>query len=41
MKDSNKLWEKIRYYNSLSHIYSEIADDLIKLAQEIDDETKE
>ena len=28
MISEDKLWEKVRYYNELSHIYSNLADEL-------------
>ena len=34
----DKLWEKVREYNQLSHIYSDMADELTHLAQELEDE---
>ena len=33
-----KLWEQARKYNELSNVYSEIADQYVKLTQELEDE---
>lgn len=32
--DTEIMWERVRYYNSLSHEYSAIADVLTKITQE-------
>lgn len=34
--DTNMIWERIRYYNELSHQYSLFADELTKIAQEME-----
>ena len=36
MTKVEKLYEKARYYNSLSHAYSNMADELIALAQDME-----
>lgn len=36
--ETRLIWEKVRYYNELSHVYSEIADKLTKLAQDMENE---
>ena len=33
MISEDKLWEKVRYYNELSHIYSNLADELTAFIQ--------
>lgn len=37
-KCKEALWEKVREYNNLSHMYSEMADALTKVAQELDED---
>ena len=34
--DTEKIWAKVREYNDKSHLYSEMADELTKLAQELE-----
>lgn len=34
--NTEKIWLKVRELNEKSHIYSEVADELTKLAQEIE-----
>ena len=36
IKDAERIWLKVRELNEKSHIYSEVADELTKLAQEIE-----
>ena len=33
---TEKIWAKVREYNEKSHLYSEMADELTKLAQELE-----
>ncbi len=35
--DTEKIWEKVREFNIKSNIYSEVADELIKLAQQFEE----
>ena len=35
--DTSIIWDKVRYYNELSHQYSAVADVLTKVAQEMED----
>ena len=35
--NTEKIWEKVREYNFKSHLYSDLADELTKLAQQIED----
>lgn len=37
MIDTEIIWEKVRELNLKSHIYSEVADELTKLAQQIEE----
>lgn len=37
MTELEAIWEKAREFNAKSHIYSEVADELIKLAQQIEE----
>lgn len=34
--DTNRIWAKVRELNEKSHLYSEMADELTKLAQELE-----
>lgn len=34
--DTNRIWAKVRELNDKSHLYSEMADELTKLAQELE-----
>ena len=34
--ETQTMWERVRYYNELSHVYSEVADKLAKLTQELE-----
>lgn len=34
--DTSRIWVKVREYNEKSHLYSEMADELTKLAQELE-----
>ena len=34
--DTSRIWAKVREYNEKSHLYSEMADELTKLAQELE-----
>ena len=38
--DVNILWEKVRELNDKSHLYSEMADWLTQLAQQIEERSK-
>lgn len=35
--DTEKIWAKVRELNEKSHLYSEMADELLKLVQEIEE----
>lgn len=35
---SKQLWEKAKIYEALSHSYANLAEDLIKMSQKIDEE---
>ena len=35
---SKQLWEKAKVYEALSHAYANLAEDLIKMSQKIDEE---
>lgn len=35
---SKELWEKAKIYEALSHSYANLAEDLIKMTQKIDEE---
>lgn len=38
--DTEIIWGMVRYYNNLSHEYSEIADKLTKIVQEVEDQNE-
>ena len=36
MTNVEKLYEKARFYNNLSHVYSNMADEFTRIAQELE-----
>ena len=38
--DTERMWERVRYYNDLSHQYSAMADVLTKITQEVEDQNE-
>ena len=37
-KISKELWEKAKLYEAISHAYANLAEDLIKMSQKLDEE---
>ena len=40
MVEAELIWEKVREFENKSHVYSEVADELVKLAQQIEERSK-
>lgn len=39
-EEINKIWQLARIYDKLSHTYSNVSDDLVKLAQEMEEKNE-